>query len=462
MIGSWDRFLAAVCLGFSKQLFALFMLCSDKMAEDNVPAPAPTRSDEYILPFNAWLPVGKVDILQNKNFFRAFTASANVPTINIQQFWNTLIQGAKTGVYSFQLDEQWFTLNADLLHEALEITPVDSTHPFESPSVGEQVMDFVNELGYPEEIYFVSKMHVSNLYQLWKAIMSLINQFLTGKTSGTDKPRHLVLQNIVGGGKKKTASKADKPKKPTSTKQSKPAPAKQPALAKQTKHVKEKPSKPTPSKKIRKGKVMKVRKGKRSDHLIGEEDEEPQPVSKPRVEDDKYNLQRGIQMSLESFQVPVGGVAIRKPASGITQRLPVVEGKGKGIATDEQAAQSLMELQNPKKQSTSDQYIFQRRIPVTQDASTGPSIQPRDDTSANVVRDTPSPAYSKIGADTEKSSSEGDTEILNVDEERVEDVSNTMALEERTVDLDEGQAGSDPSKTFESRPLPEYVLMEED
>ncbi|GKD75971.1 hypothetical protein Tco_1334253, partial [Tanacetum coccineum] len=42
---------------------------------------------------------------------------------------------------------------------------VDSDHPFESPPAGEQVMDFVNELGYPEEIHFVSKMHVNNLYQ---------------------------------------------------------------------------------------------------------------------------------------------------------------------------------------------------------------------------------------------------------------------------------------------------------
>ncbi|GJW68496.1 hypothetical protein Tco_0122920 [Tanacetum coccineum] len=48
------------------------------------------------------------------------------------------------------------------------------------------------------------------------------------------------------GGKKKTAFTADKPKKPTSTKQSKPAPAKQP------KHVKGKTSKPSPSKKSRK------------------------------------------------------------------------------------------------------------------------------------------------------------------------------------------------------------------
>ncbi|GKF72138.1 hypothetical protein Tco_0208252, partial [Tanacetum coccineum] len=80
----------------------------------------------------------------------------------------------------------------------------------------------------------------------------------------------------------------------------------------------------------------------------------------------------------------------------------------------------------------------------------------KDDTSANVVRDTPSSADAETGADTEKSNSEGDTEILNVDEERA------SLLEERTVELDEGQAGSDPGKTSESRPPPERVLMEED
>ncbi|GJS83302.1 hypothetical protein Tco_0749843 [Tanacetum coccineum] len=47
--------------------------------------------------------------------------------------------------------------------------------------------------------------------------------------------------------------------------------------------------------------------------------------------------------------------------------------------------------------------------------------------------------------------SEGDTKILNVGK-KGEDVSNTVALEERIVKLDEGQAGSDPGKTLESRP----------
>ncbi|GJT14120.1 hypothetical protein Tco_0861162 [Tanacetum coccineum] len=140
-----------------------------KMAEENVPAPAPTRFDEQILPFNAWLP-----------------------------FWNTLAQDVKTRVYSFHLDEQWFTLNVDLLRKALEINIVDSAYPFVSPLAGEQVMDFVNKLGYPEEIHIVSRMHVNNLYQPWRAILSLINLCLTGKTFGNDKLRHPVLQMLWG------------------------------------------------------------------------------------------------------------------------------------------------------------------------------------------------------------------------------------------------------------------------
>ncbi|GKE05019.1 hypothetical protein Tco_1397037, partial [Tanacetum coccineum] len=97
----------------------------------------------------------------------------------------------------------------------------------------------------------------------------------------------------------------------------------------------------------------------------------------------------------------------------------------------------------------------------TQDASTRPYAQPQDDTSENVVCDTPSPADAKTGADTEKSNSKGNTKILNVDKERGTDASNTVALEERIVELDEGQAVSDHGKTPESQPPPKRVLMEE-
>nr|GEY98025.1 histone deacetylase 14 [Tanacetum cinerariifolium] len=74
--------------------------------------------------------------MQNTNFFRAFTALTSVPTIYLQQFWDTFMFKAKTGTYHFQLDEDWFTLDANLLREALDITPIDQAHQFVSPLLG--------------------------------------------------------------------------------------------------------------------------------------------------------------------------------------------------------------------------------------------------------------------------------------------------------------------------------------
>nr|GFC31805.1 hypothetical protein [Tanacetum cinerariifolium] len=96
--------------------------------------------------------------MQNTNFFRAFTTLASILAIYIQQFWNTLTYDAKIRAYSFQLDEARFTLDANLLREALEITPIDQSHQFVSPLSGDAVMDFVNQLEYNEVIHFVSRI----------------------------------------------------------------------------------------------------------------------------------------------------------------------------------------------------------------------------------------------------------------------------------------------------------------
>ncbi|GJU01920.1 hypothetical protein Tco_1112258 [Tanacetum coccineum] len=200
-------------------MFVFFVntILQNTMAEQNVPTQPPTRTDEQIVPRSQWLIIGKsnllfnaqkiqknpifqisVDILSNTNFFRAFTASASVPAIYLQQFWNTMKYDEKTGVYRCQIDEQWFDLSADLLRKALAITPVIPAQPFELPPSGNTVIDFVNELGYPEPVEIVSNIRVNYVYQPWRAILTLINQCLTGKTSGSDKPRHPVLQMLWG------------------------------------------------------------------------------------------------------------------------------------------------------------------------------------------------------------------------------------------------------------------------
>ncbi|GJS35940.1 hypothetical protein Tco_0534322 [Tanacetum coccineum] len=362
------------------------------------------------------------------------------------------LNNTKTGVFSFQLNELWFNLNADLLHNALGITPKDSAHPFVPPLDGELIIYFMNNLGYPEELHFVSKMHAScysilsvhqaehlllggrhnihrrpqppihitaddyplnNLKFVSKGEvdevfrMPIPKDLITNAIRNLDyykkylemaarKPRQSITMTSEEVVKKKEALNAGK--------------SKQHAPAKQPKPVKKKTSKLTH--------LKKICKGKRSDHLVDEEDEE------------------------------------------------VVEGKGKGIVSDEQAAQSLPDLQKPKKQSIKDQYIFQRRTPVTQDASTGPSAQPQDDTSTNVVHDTLSPADStndvETAADMEQLNSETGTKILNIEEEQGKEVSNTVALKGTTVKLDKGQAGSDPGKIPESQALSEIELVKED
>ncbi|GJV51433.1 monodehydroascorbate reductase [Tanacetum coccineum] len=195
------------------------------MADVNVNAPAeqapamapPTRTDDQILPRIRWVPIGKsncyldversqsnpiykiaVDILKHTNFFRAFTASSTIPSIYIQQFWDTVRYDNKTGSYSCQLDEQWFDLTKDTLRDALQITPVDTNNAFSSPPTPDALIKFVNDLGYPRVVRTLSDVVTNDMFQPWRALTTVINLCLTGKTSGFERPRAPVLQILWG------------------------------------------------------------------------------------------------------------------------------------------------------------------------------------------------------------------------------------------------------------------------
>ncbi|GJX59503.1 retrovirus-related pol polyprotein from transposon TNT 1-94 [Tanacetum coccineum] len=98
-----------------------------------------------------------------------------------------------TGLHSCQLDEQWFNLHKDLLRDALDITPANDNNPFVAPPSSDTVIDYVNTLGYPNMLRNVSAMFANALYQPWRAVLSMINMCLTGKTAGYDRPRTPVL-----------------------------------------------------------------------------------------------------------------------------------------------------------------------------------------------------------------------------------------------------------------------------
>ncbi|GJV39442.1 hypothetical protein Tco_1417882 [Tanacetum coccineum] len=185
---------------------------------EHAPAMAPpVRTDEQILPRIRWVPIGKsncylneeksqpspifkiaVDILKQTNFFRAFTASSTIPAIYIQQFWDTICFDSKAGSYKCQLDEQWFDLTQDTLRDALQIMPVDKNWAFSPPLTPDTLIEFVNELGYPREVINLSNVTTNDMFQPWRALTTIINLCLTGKTSGFERPRALVLQILWG------------------------------------------------------------------------------------------------------------------------------------------------------------------------------------------------------------------------------------------------------------------------
>nr|GEW35038.1 integrase, catalytic region, zinc finger, CCHC-type, peptidase aspartic, catalytic [Tanacetum cinerariifolium] len=353
-------------LNFTNTELKFSVLRRDNMANENVLAPAPIRSDDQILLFATWVPIGK----------RIFRDNS-----------------------------------------------IDQAHQFVSPSSGDAIMDSMNELGYTEELHFVLRMAVNNLYQPWRAILSMINQCLTGKTSrkhninqrfgflfnmaeddhrlgnlkfipkgekdevfGMQIPKELITDNIKNAsyynaylemvakhyrkiaaaeeGKKKSASKTDQSKKPVTAKQPKPI--------------------------VAKGKVRKVRKGKSSLSLL-------------------TNVMKNLNQLLN------------------------LKWKMKNMISNE------------------------RQIPVTEEASTGPFTHPEDDTSANMVGDTPSPTDAKTGAETDKINSEGDTKILNIGEEQGEDVA-----DKERAHIKEDQAGTDPGQSYVALARPDPERMHDD
>ncbi|GJX46816.1 hypothetical protein Tco_0272006 [Tanacetum coccineum] len=208
---------------------AIGFTCADTMADINVHAndvPAeqalaiapPIRTDDQILPLRNWVLVGKsncvldvlkpqkslifkvaVAILKNTNFFRAFTASSTIPTIYIQQFWDTMRYNSTTGMYICQLDEQWFNLHKDILIDALQITPINNNDPFVAPPSSDTVIEYVNTRGYP---CITHRSNIDYAKRIWEEFVQSIQTFLTDKkslmmvTRGKKKSTPLLIPSI--------------------------------------------------------------------------------------------------------------------------------------------------------------------------------------------------------------------------------------------------------------------------
>nr|GEU64693.1 integrase, catalytic region, zinc finger, CCHC-type, peptidase aspartic, catalytic [Tanacetum cinerariifolium] len=350
-----------------RQWFEFIIPRLDIMADVNINAPAgqapamapPVCTDDQILPRIRW----------------GLYCFLNIPSIYIQQFWDTVWYVKSTGCYRCQLDEQWFELTKDTLRDALQITPVNHNQEFTSPPSTDALINLVNKLGYLKLVRNVSNVVTNDMFQSWRALTTIINLCLIGKTSGFERPRAHVLQIIWGihtSGKKKATlivilsiqftkliihhlqRKHKFHPRPDSLLY---LPNEEPVLgylkfgAKGTKrkvfgmHI--------PGSLITTyiqkasyyqeylANVAKPRRQKRTLKSMAELVAEDAPAKEPQVAAEDVDLQKALEESMKE-----------------------VPGKGKAKVTKEQVSHDLLNLQNPKKKSPMDQYIFQRRTSI--------------------------------------------------------------------------------------------------
>nr|GFA48878.1 hypothetical protein [Tanacetum cinerariifolium] len=255
----------------------------------------------------------------------------------------------------------------------------------------------------------------------WRALTTIINLCLKGKTSRFERPRAPVLQILRGIVNLAHIDYAErmweeftqsihsfvKDKKNLSLhthgkKKANP-------IEKKRKLVTETYNKPSPAKSSKPGLVTKRRKPTGSLSLVDEFVDEGIPEKEPRFDDEEADMQRAVEESLKSVydahRGPLPPVVIREPDSRKFQPLPEVQGKRKEKVSDEQVSLDLLTLQTPTKVSPAEQHIFQRRTPAPTEPSghaLSPSIYAKLGlTDSDTESDEEVPPVVKIGAQDE-------------------------------------------------------------
>ncbi|GKB35181.1 retrovirus-related pol polyprotein from transposon TNT 1-94 [Tanacetum coccineum] len=353
---------------------------------------------------SAGISIGPAPLRKEKCTLQAFTTSTNVPSIYIQLFWNTLTHDAKIGVYSFQHDEQWFSLSADLLRKSLEITPANST-AIHKTFLGRVCARVPELLFHQTKLNATIKKNITFTeilvanFAYYGVDLPLSHQTNLNVTIKKSMPhvipycRFIKLIIYYLGSRHNIHKRSESPMHVTGDD----LPLGNPKFI--PKGEKDEAfGMPIPKELIidshhninNIGKWLLFNHKEKSSFKMVDEEEEIQPTPEPHVDDDEYNLQRGTQMSLEASQ-----------AHG-------------------QAHVNVVAI-------------------PTQDETTGPSAQLEDATSAKMVHETLSHTDTKTGDDLEKTDNE-----------------------ERTFELDEGHAGSNPEQSLVALAGPNLEPMHDD
>ncbi|GJT51708.1 hypothetical protein Tco_0977865 [Tanacetum coccineum] len=101
-----------------------------------------------------------IDVIKNSTCFKAFTISADVPEILMQQFWYTITKIKDSESYEFLLADKKCVIDAEVFRKILDICPRKEGEDFTEVQNDEDTLTFLIDLGYS------GPLHKKTCYQL--------------------------------------------------------------------------------------------------------------------------------------------------------------------------------------------------------------------------------------------------------------------------------------------------------
>ncbi|GJX49997.1 hypothetical protein Tco_0276842 [Tanacetum coccineum] len=116
----------------------------------------------------------------------------------MNQFWNTIQKIKDTDAYRFKLDKKKFRVYTKVFREILQICPRLHKQDFVEPPSEEELVTFIQELGYSGKCDMLSAIHTDQMHQPWRTFAAIINRCISGKTTGLDRLRESRAQILWG------------------------------------------------------------------------------------------------------------------------------------------------------------------------------------------------------------------------------------------------------------------------
>ncbi|GJS03391.1 hypothetical protein Tco_0319899 [Tanacetum coccineum] len=129
-----------------------------------------------------------IDVIKNSTCFKAFTISADVPEIFMQQFWYTIKKVKDSESYEFLLANKKCKVDAKVFRKILDICLRVEGEEFTKIQDDEATLTFLIDLGYKGPLHKYTNMYwgPDYMHQPWTTLAAIINKCLSRKTASND------------------------------------------------------------------------------------------------------------------------------------------------------------------------------------------------------------------------------------------------------------------------------------